>query len=219
MKFKIICVLVIAASLAVILGLALTGTKDAGPESMATNAEAIVRERPAQQSMLAEVTIPEELIARKQKEMESIAAASQARDQAQPAPRMDSIDDLRRSVNSRQGFSRLKLKDRVSVVSLELNMNEEQEVMLTSYLEAREAFLRSSEATYFAAGIVSGDTRYANNPGADIRPQMSTDEMTSIVNIMALELKEIQGLKNTFLNELTKQQKEKLEALPIAGSL
>ena len=214
MKFKIFCVVIIAASIAVILALALTGKEDV-PGQVQTAAQADVKPRVRPEvPILPEGAVPQESADAKKAVMESVASSER-----QESAATDRVDVIKMSVSNPFLFESLNTKDRVAAISVALNMNEEQEVMLSSYLEARYSFMGSREAKDFANGILNTGRRQGSVTGANVRPEMNFDQITDVVNIMAQELKEIQGLKNAFLGELTKQQREKLDALPIINAL
>lgn len=217
MKFKIFCVVIIAASIAVILGLVLTGKDQTqAPEQMQTASQDEARPRtPPARPMLSESSVPQESVDLKKATMERIVT----KDPEQIKPAFDRVDMVKMSVDSPALFGSLTTKDRVVAISVALNMNQEQEVMLASYLEARSSFTGSRETTDFASGILNTGRAQGNPVGGYARPEMTLDQMTNTVAIMAQELKEIEGLRAAFLNELTKQQREKLEALPISRSL
>lgn len=216
MKFKIFCVLIIAASIAIILGLALTGKEEQVPGQTQTVEQEDVRPRtPPERPMLPENVVPQESADRKKATMELTGT----NDPAQRKPAFDRVDMVKMSVDSPSLFGSLTIRDRVAAVSVALNMNEEQEVMLSSYLEARSSFTKSRETTDFASGILNAGRIQGNPMGSHARPEMTLDQMTNIVNIMAQELKEVEALRAAFLNELTKQQREKFDSLPISSSL
>lgn len=215
MKFKIFCVVVIAASIAIILGLALTGKEDATPDQKRTGSERVdARPAPQPQPMLAPEAIPENVVEIKKAKMESVAELKEQEQAAAP----DKIDRLRTATGNPGAFSRFDINDRVAVLSLELKLNEEQEVMLSSYLEAKHKFLRDRNVRDFASAIMNVEAIPVNSVAMNLRPEITLDEMTNAIDIMSLELKEIKGLREKFLTELTKQQREKFDAMPISGS-
>ena len=215
MKTKIFYVIVIAASIAIIIGLALTGNDKASdgqvPES---NKSAAVQPVPAPSPIQPPEGASENEIEIKNARMkQEILAMEKVQ-----AAAVDRVDMLRSSVNNPPAFSRLEIKERATVISLELNMNEEQEVLLASYLEAFQAFMGNSETRDFAYSIMNADSRKGYQGIPNVRPEATLDQVADYVEIMALELKEIKGLRDKFLSELTKQQREKFDALPIAAT-
>jgi hypothetical protein len=215
MKSKIFYVIIIATSIAVIVGLALTGNNKVPDGQLpAGNERQVAQPAPASSPVQTSESLSEDAIKAKNARMEQ-AALSQ--EQAK-AVVVDRVDRLRSSVHNPVIFSSLNIRERVSALSLELKMNEEQEVLLASYLEARDAFMNSSETKYFASSIMSYGLR-SSQGSSNPRPEATLDQMSNYVEIMNLELKEIKALREKFRNELTKQQRETFDVLPITATL
>lgn len=239
MKFKIFCVLVIAASIAVVLFLTLKGEGTNAPDAQGTlppaatastgglgvKGQALPPEVPPAKELSAEELA--QAAAAKKETMDKAAEVPVAENQvltqagerlayntdtlsAQTTP--DEVEVIRSSVNDPMSYARLSPAKKTMAISLALNMNEEQEVMLTSYLEAQQGLFKSAQMYKLGNVLAAVNTKQY---GTSSRFLPSLAETGDMIEIAAAEVKEVKNLRESFVGALTKQQQEKLSGLAI----